>query len=105
MFKCPTKRSYGVCTPPPCLLYIYIYIYPAHKGVESRLQDPSVQSPKGELRRGLVPKLPAVVNLPRVALEEEEEAHRRECEDREGRWDSELAETLTTAEEVSQGYS
>ncbi|CAM9569652.1 unnamed protein product, partial [Hapterophycus canaliculatus] len=71
------------------------------EGVETRLRDPGAQgSPGEELRRRLVPKLPPVEELPRELLEEEEEAHRRECEEREERWDSELAETLTTAEEV-----
>lgn len=37
-----------------------------------------------------------------MLLQGEEEAHRRECEEREARWDSELADTLATAEEVSQ---
>lgn len=52
-----------------------------------------------------MPKLPPVDELPREVLKEEEEAHQRECEDREERWDSELAETLTTAEEVRGGGS
>lgn len=47
-----------------------------------------------------MPKLPPVADLPRVMVQEEEGAHRRECEEREARWDSELADTLATAEEV-----
>ena len=58
------------------------------------------QSPKAELRRGLVPKLPPAGELPRAWLQEEEGVHQRQCEEREARWDSELAETLATAEEV-----
>ena len=53
-----------------------------------------------ELRRGLLPKLPPVSELPRVALRRDEAAHRRDCDVRESRWEVELAETLSTAEEV-----
>lgn len=49
-----------------------------------------------------MPKLPPVAYLPRVLLEEEEGAHRRQCEEREARWDLELADTLATAEEVNE---
>lgn len=70
------------------------------EGVESRLQTPVDDSPDAELRRGLVPKLPALSELPRIQLEEDKEMHRRDCEVREARWDEELAETLTVAEEV-----
>ncbi|CAN0267568.1 unnamed protein product, partial [Ectocarpus sp. 12 AP-2014] len=69
-------------------------------GVESRLRDPNVKDPKAELRQSLVPRLPRVGDLPRVILERTEEAHRKECEEREERWDVELADTLATAEEV-----
>lgn len=76
-----------------------------HKGVETRLQDPSMQSDasrKADLRRGLVPSLPPVGDQTRAALGTEQKAHQQECEEREARWDAELADTLTTAEEVRQ---
>lgn len=48
-----------------------------------------------------MPSLPPVGDQTRVALQAEEKAHERECEEREARWDAELADTLTTAEEVT----
>lgn len=60
-----------------------------------------MDSPAKELRRGLVPKLPAVVDQPRVFLKRERESHWRDCEARETRWETELKEQLTTAEEVN----
>lgn len=96
------RHSQAYPPPPPdfAISFTFSGVRPL-KGVESRMQSPDLDlSPAQELRRGLVPQLPAVADQPRVMLKRERESHRRECEGRETRWETELKEKLTTAEEV-----
>ena len=71
-------------------------------GVESRLENfaDDTNSCQEELRRGLVPRLPPVGDMPRVLLKKEEQSHRNECQKREEGWEAELKDKLKAAEEV-----
>lgn len=64
--------------------------------------EPMMDRLDEELRAGLMPKISTpACDQPRVYLAKEEAAHRKECEEREARWEAEVADQQSMAEEVS----